>query len=223
MKTLLIINSSGRVTRSITRRLTRRFAERWQAEEGFRVIERDLTSTPPSVVNEAWVAAAFRDPSKRSEADEQALRESEKLIEELEAADAVVIGAPLYNFGMPAQLKAYIDQLVRVGRTFAFDANAAVPYWGLLTPKPVVVVTSAGDGDLQKGGVLQHLNFLEPHLALVLHFVGLGEPQWVRVGYEEFGDDRLKRALGAAERAIDELAEQVLNSQKLSLAATPVS
>ena len=209
MKTLLILNSSGRVTRSITRRLTRRFAERWQSRTESRVIERDLTATPPGVVNEPWIAAAFKDSALWTDVDRTALQQSETLIQELESADAVVIGAPLYNFGMPAQLKAYIDQIIRVGRTFALDPSAPVPYWGLLTPRPVVVVTSAGDGDLQKGGALEHLNFLEPHLTQILSFIGLGEPTWVRVGYEEFGDDRLKRGLQAAELRIDELVDSL--------------
>lgn len=218
MKTLLVIHSSGRATRSITRKLALRFAARWQAREGFRVLERDLTSEPPPVVNEAWIAAAFRDPEKRTDADRLVLQRSENLIRELESADAVVIGVPLYNFGMPAQLKAYIDQIVRVGRTFALDPAAPVPYWGLLPPKPVVVVTSAGDGELQKGGALEHLNFLEPHLTHVLGFIGLGEPTWVRVGYEEFGDDRLKRALSAAEAAVDRLADELSEATNLKTA-----
>lgn len=213
MKTLLIVHASGRITRSITRRLTRRFAERWSAHPGFRVVERDLTASPPPVVNEPWIAAAFRDPAKRTEVDREVLGASDGLIDELNAADAVVIGVPLYNFGMPAQLKAYIDQIVRVGRTFALDPGAPVPYWGLLSPKPVVVVTAAGDGDLLKGGALEHLNFLEPHLTHVLSFVGLGRPQWVRVGYEEFGDDRLARSLKAAEVAVDALAERLVQAE----------
>ncbi len=209
MNNLLVLNSSGRVTRSITRRLTRRFSDHWRLRPGSRVIERDLTATPSPVVNEAWVAAAFRSPAAETEADRAALRHSNELIGELESADAVVIGAPLYNFGMPAQLKAYIDQIVRVGRTFALDPSAPVPYWGLLTPKPVVVITSAGDGALLRGGAQEHLNFMEPHLDHLLEFIGLGRPTWVRVGYEEFGDDRLQRALSAAETIIDDLAARL--------------
>lgn len=219
MKTLLVIQSSGRATRSITRRLTRHFSDRL-ASRDYRVIDRDLTASPPPVVNEAWIGAAFRDPAKRSHHDREALRASDLLIDELMAADVVAIGVPLYNFGMPAQLKAYIDQIVRVGRTFALDPTAAVPYWGLLSPKPVVVVTSAGDGALQRGGALEHLNFLEPHLDQVLSFIGLGQPTWVRVGYEEFGDDRLKRGLSAAEETLDRLADQLAQPEPLLAAKT---
>jgi FMN-dependent NADH-azoreductase len=135
-----------------------------------------------------------------------ALQVSDSLIDELVAADGVVLGAPIYNFGMPAQLKAYFDQIVRIGRTFAFAPGEAEPYRPLLASKPVIVVTAAGDGSMQPGGALYHLNYLEPHLLTVLGFIGLTDATFVRVGYDEFQDDRLKRSLSAAERMIDELA-----------------
>jgi FMN-dependent NADH-azoreductase len=205
--TLLVINSSGRVTRSITRRLTTRFANTWRAchPEGI-VLHRDVGLTPPPVVDEAWIAAAFADAAKRSSAALEALRLSEMLINELEQADVIVVGAPIYNFGMPAQLKAYFDQVVRVGRTFGFSAESEEPYRPLLPPKPVVIVTAAGDGSLFPGGALAHLNSLEPHLRTVLGFIGQTDLTFVRVGYDEFQDDRLARSLAAAEAKIDELA-----------------
>ena len=135
-----------------------------------------------------------------------ALQVSDSLIDELVAADCVVLGTPIYNFGMPAQLKAYFDQVVRVGRTFAFAPGDAEPYRPLLASKPVIVVTAAGDGSMHPGGALYHLNYLEPHLLTVLGFIGLTDTTFVRVGYDEFQDDRLKRSLSAAERTIDELA-----------------
>jgi FMN-dependent NADH-azoreductase len=220
MNPLLVIHSSGRTTRSITRRLTRRFSDLWQAQTGGPVIERDLTASTPPVVNENWIAAAFRNPADRTASDREALRTSDALIEELESAAAVVIGAPLYNFGMPAQLKAYIDQIVLVGRTFALDPSGPVPYYGLLKAKPVVVITSAGDGALLGDGAEARLNFLEPHLNQVLGFIGLGAPTWVRVGYEEFGDDRLKHSLAAAETAVDTLARQLAENV---FAASPLA
>lgn len=207
MKTLLVLNSSGRTLRSITRQLTSRFARVWQAREpDGRVVMRDLTAEPPPVVNESWVAAAFADPAQRTVRDHDVLRVSESLIDELSSASAVVIGAPVYNFGMPAQLKAYLDQVIRVGRTFSFESGSADPYRPLLVERPVVVVTSAGDGALLSGGALAHMNHLEPHLRTALGFIGLGDPTFVRVGYEEFGDDRFRHALAKAEAEVDRLA-----------------
>lgn len=205
--TLLVINSSGRNTRSITRRLTQRFASNWQSHQpGGRVIHRDVGLNPPPPVDEAWIASAFAEAEKRTPAMREALRISDELIDELSAADCVVLGAPVYNFGMPAQLKAYFDQVVRVGRTFAFEPGAAAPYRALLPSKPIVVATAAGDGAVLPGGPMAHLNFLDRHLETLLGFIGLSEVTFVHVGYEEFQDDRLSRSLAAAETAIDALA-----------------
>ena len=205
-KTLLVINSSGRVTRSITRRLTARFTEAWLAQnpEG-RVIQRDLTLQPLPTVNEGWIASSFANPADRTPAMTEALRTSETIIEELIAADAIVFGAPIYNFGMPAQLKAFFDQIVRVGRTFDFTGDPENPYRPLLPEKPVVVVVSAGDGGMHPGGPTAHLNFFEPHLALILGFLGFVDQTFVRVGYEESKEDpRFQQSLTAAEAALDE-------------------
>lgn len=213
MKTLLLIDSSGRVTRSITRRLTERFAARWRevAVDG-EIIRRDVGLAPPPPVDEAWIAAAFGKEAARSPHARDALALSDVLIDELERADAIVLGVPMYNFGVPAQLKAYIDQIVRVGRTFGFEPEAAEPYRPLLVPKPLVVITSAGDGAVHPGGELAHLNFLEPHLEAVFKFIGLVDVTFVRVGYDEYQDGRLKHSLAAAEHAVDELADALARS-----------
>lgn len=210
MPTLLVVNASGRVTRSITRRLTDRFAAAWRTHNpGGAVLHRDVGQRPPPPVDEPWIAAAFADPEGRPPAARAALQASDALIDELDAADALVIGAPVYNFGMPAQLKAWFDQVIRVGRTFDFDASAAEPYRPLLRSKPVVIVTSAGDGSLNPGGALHHLNFLDPHLEVMLGFIGLTDLRFVRVGYDEFQDARLKASIATAEAAVDELAARL--------------
>jgi len=207
MKTLLVIDSSGRRSRSLTRRLTQRFVDTWSAEyPRGTVVRRDVGQTPPPTVNESWIAAAYTNQEERTEAMRDALRWSDQLIDELVAADMVVIGTPIYNFGMPAALKAWVDQVVRVGRTFGFDSSAAEPYRPLLAAKPVVAIVAAGDGSFHPGGANEHLNFLEPHLKSILGFIGLTDVTFVRVGYEEFQDDRLRRSLKAAEDRIDELA-----------------
>lgn len=207
MKTLLVLNSSGRVTRSITRHLTNRFTESWQAANpGNKVICRDLGSNPPPTVNESWIAAAYTPPAERSASAQEALRISETLIEEIVAADVVLLGTPMYNFGMPAQLKAFIDQIIRVGRTFAFTPQDETPYQPLLRSKPVIVVVSTGDAALHPGGPLAHLNFLESHLQTALGFIGLTDIDFVRVGGEEQAGDGFARSLATAETRLDALA-----------------
>lgn len=214
MKTLLVINSSGRVTRSITRQLTTRFENGWKSHRSdAEIISRDVGLNPPPSVNEGWIAAAFEAPEKRTPAMREALALSDTLIDEIIAADAIVLGVPMYNFGMPAALKAYVDQVVRIGRAFDFDASAAEPYRPLLASKPVAAILSAGDGSLHVGGALEHLNFLEPHLQTILGFIGLTEVTFVRAGYDEYQDDRAKRSLAAAESAVDKLLDRLLSAQ----------
>lgn len=220
MKSLLVLNSSGRVTRSITRHLTLRFIEAWRKRlPDAEVVVRDVGLNPPPPVNETWIAGAFADPEKQTPAMRDTMAVSETLIGELFRADAIVIGVPMYNFGMPAQLKAYFDQVVRIGRTFAFDAGAAEPYQPLLNSKPVVVVTSAGDGALHPGGALAHMNHLEPHLKTLLGFIGLTDLSFIRVGYDEFQDERMKRSLAKAEQAVDETVGRLFNCSPETLPA----
>lgn len=207
MKRLLVINASGRQTRSITRHLTARYADHWtRRHPDGEVTVRDVGTYPPPPVNETWIASAFTPVEQRDATMRQALDTSERLLGELEGADEVVIGIPLYNFGMPAQLKAYFDQIIRVNRSFLFDASAPEPYQPLLRDRPVTVAISAGDGELLPGGSMAHLNFLEPHLVTMLNFVGITSVRFVRAGYEEYQDARLATTLSAAEKTIDRYA-----------------
>ena len=108
MNSLLVINASGRVTRSITRHLTARFAAGWTSRlSGAEVLARDIGVDPPPVVDEKWICAEFAAPTERTAEMQQSLALSEVLIDELFKAEVVVLGAPMYNFGMPGQLKAY--------------------------------------------------------------------------------------------------------------------
>ena len=129
MNSLLVINASGRVTRSITRYLTARFAAGWSSRlSGAEVLTRDIGVDPPPAVDEKWICAEFAAPMERTAEMQQSLALSELLIDELFKAEVIVLGAPMYNFGMPGQLKAYVDQIVRVGRTFTFNPVATEPY-----------------------------------------------------------------------------------------------
>ena len=129
MATLLHLDASARPGRSDerpygshTRRLSARFVERWRAARPCdRVVYRDLGASPPAFVSGKWVHAAFTRPEQREPWMREVLAESDALIDELLAADVIVAGVPMYNFGVPAAFKAYIDNIVRVGRTFGFD------------------------------------------------------------------------------------------------------
>ena len=207
MKTVLQINSSARVARSHTRYLVELFITRWRTLRPLDIIiSREIGTRPPPAISEQWIAAAFRPAQERTKGMKELLALSDALVDELTAADLIVLGAPMYNFGMPSQLKAYVDQVIRVGRTFELDtSNQKQPYKPLLTDKRMVVLTSSGDAGYEPGGPNAHMNHLDPHIRTAFGFIGITDIDFVGVGYDEFPDDRIKYSLSAAESAIGKL------------------
>ena len=209
MKTLLHLDASARLSRSHSRRLSARFRDAWQARRpGDRILRRDLGLEAPPPVTEAWIAAAFTRPERRTPEMHRALAVSDALVDELETAEVIFAGVPMYNFGIPAPMKAWIDNIVRVGRTFGFDrSRRGVPYWPLLSGKRLVLLTARGDGGYD--GPLSHMNHVEPHLRTVFGYIGITEVDTVAVEYDEFGDERLEGSLAEAESAVDALAASI--------------
>ncbi|MFC9895776.1 FMN-dependent NADH-azoreductase [Nocardia sp. NPDC127579] len=208
MTTLLQLDASPRGPRSHTRALTEDFVGRWVRQRPeVTVTYRDLGVAPPPHLTEDWIAAAFTEPARRTPRMRADLATSDALVDELIGADVLVLGVPMYNFGIPAMLKAYIDQIVRVGRTFGFDAEAENPYTPLLPAgKRAFVIVSTGDSGYQADGPLTALNQVEPYLRTVLGFIGIDELEFVYVGNDEFGGDRLSESLAAAHDRVAELA-----------------
>ncbi|HEX8421447.1 MAG TPA: NAD(P)H-dependent oxidoreductase [Sphingomonas sp.] len=197
---------------SHTRRLSRRFIDRWsEARPTDIVIYRDVGSEPPRPVSGDWIAAAFCPPERRNGTQNAVLAESDQLTTELLAADLIVIGAPMYNFGVPAQLKAWIDNIVRVGVTFGFDrARAGEPYWPMLpSDKRLVILTARGDYGYDAGGRLAAMNLVEAGLKVPLAYIGVTESDTVAIEYDEFADERLNESIAAAEASIDRLVERL--------------
>ena len=171
---LLQIDSSAR-TNSVTRRLTAKFAEEWRKNHpDGEVIQRDLSATILPQITDDWNATQLEE-SKRTPAHRSYLSTSDELIEELEAADTVVIGAPMYNFTIPSSLKAWIDQIVRLGKTVGYGPNGPQ---GLLARKKVVVITSRG-GAYEKGTAKEAFDFQEPYLRHILGFIGLTDVTFI--------------------------------------------
>ena len=141
----------------------------------------------------------------------EALAESDRLIDELLAADIIVAGVPMYNFGMPAQFKAYIDNIVRVGRTFGFDRNReGVPYWPLVADgKKLVILSSRGDYGYDPGERLEQMNHVEGGVAVPLGYIGITDVHSIAIEYDEFADARLQRSIKAAEERVDELVTRL--------------
>lgn len=201
---------------SHTRRLSQRFIDRWSEFRPRDIVTyRDVGITPPKPVSGDWIAAAFCPPDRRDEAQNAVLAESDRLISELMWADLIVIGAPMYNFGLPAQLKAWIDNIVRVGVTFGFDrSRPGEPYWPMLPPgKRLVILTARGDYGYDEGGRLASMNLVEVGLKVPMAYIGLHDSNTVAIEYDEFADKRLKASIVAAETAVDHLVGRLLSNR----------
>ncbi len=209
MSTLLHIDASARVDRSISRSLSNKFIDTWRAARpGDTVIRRDLAANPPGFVTEDWIDACFTPEEDRTATQRAVLKESDELIAELEAAELVVLGTPMYNYGMPAVLKAWVDQVIRVGKTFSFDlARGDYPLEPILGCKILVGLTSRGEFGFAPGAIREHMNFLDGHIEAVAHYLGLEERHFVHVEYQEFGDNRHDRSCRDGETNTVALAE----------------
>ena len=219
MTTILHLDASARSGRSgidphgsHTRRLSARFVEQWQQRcPEVRVIYRDVGQNPPPPVTGAWIHAAFTPQAQRESWMHDTLRVSDALVDELLAADVIVAGVPMYNFGPPAQFKAWIDNIVRVGRTFGFDRKrSGEPYWPMLADmdKRVVLLSARGDYGYESGK-MHGKNHVEPAILTALAYLGISQSHTIAVEYDEFADERLAQSLADAEAVVDRLVEEL--------------
>lgn len=216
--TLLHVDASARATRSLTRRLSRRFVEAWAAANPRgTIVTRDLAAEPPPHLDEAWIGAAFTTAETRTEAQRRALAYSDRALAEVRAADVIVLGAPMYNYGMPSTLKAWFDHLVRVDETFSFDlARGDWPIEPLLDGKRLVVLSARGEFGFGAGGVRAGMNHLDPHLRTLAPFLGVRADaiDLVAIEYQEFEDARFAASVAAAEAAVDDLVRRLSASAR---------
>ena len=165
MQTILSVQSSARVDGSYSRKLSARLIEKLlAANPGAKLVERDVSRDMPHI-DDAWLAANWTPAADRSDAQNAALAMSDTLIAELEAADAIVLGIPMYNFSVPAALKAWIDQVARAGRTFRYTDNGLV---GLLEGKKAYVVITSGGVPIGSS-----YDFTSAYVKHVLGFIGI--------------------------------------------------
>ena len=181
---LLRIDSSAR-RNSVSRQLTGKFVETWQNEnpEG-EVIERDLATTHLPLITDEWMLASHSDPASLTPAQRETLSVSDALVEELLAADTIVIGAPMYNLTVSAPLKGWIDQIVRLGRTVLYGPNGPD---GVLKGKRVVVLTSRG-GAFRPGTPTAQYDHQEPYLRHILGFIGLTDVTFIHAENQKPGE-----------------------------------
>lgn len=177
MPHLLHLDSSARDEGSVTRRLSAEYVAAWKTRHPQGTVTyRDLAEDTPGFVTPEWITAAFGPAEAQNDRTAAARKASEALIRELEEADAVVLGVPVYNFGVPAVFKAWIDRVMLAGRTFAFDENGPR---GLLTGKKVIVVRASGsDFDDPFWAPLDHH---APYIRGVLGFMGITDVDIVGV------------------------------------------
>ena len=179
MATLLKIDSSPMGERSVSRKLTAEFAKTWlKAHPGGTVISRDLTTLDTPVVDGGWVAAAYTPEGARTAEQKDALAVSDLLIAELQKADEYVVGVPMHNFSVPSTLKLWIDQVVRVGKTFAYTAAGRN---GLLAGKKATLLIASG-GAYEQGSAAEALNFVTPYLRTVFGFMGVTDVNIIAAG-----------------------------------------
>jgi FMN-dependent NADH-azoreductase len=162
---------------------------------------RDLIADPPGLVD-----AAFSNAVLRAGGASDAFRQSESLIQELEAADAVVIATPMHNYTVPAVLKAWIDQVVRIHRSFVSTPAGKV---GSLHDRPVFVVIASGgwfSGPSPTGAPAQP-DFLTPYLRAILNTIGLRTIHFLTLEGVTRGPAMLERAVSSARQALDRALE----------------
>lgn len=167
MKTInniLRIDASARMEGSVTRDLASKTIDQLASHSAVRVVTRDLTQTLP-FIDEAWVGANFTPADQRTEDQKAKLSLSDSLVEEIKMADSLVIGLPVYNFGIPAALKAWVDLIARARLTFRYTENGPE---GLLKDKRAIVLVASGGTPMGSDG-----DFATPYLRHALNFIGI--------------------------------------------------
>ncbi|MBD2261302.1 FMN-dependent NADH-azoreductase [Pseudanabaena sp. FACHB-2040] len=202
MASILHIDSSPRGERSKSRKLAKKFIDAWQdLHPDDVIIYRDLRQTPVPHVTEDWIAASFIAPEALTSEMAELLKFSDELVDEFLAADRCVFSVPMYNFSIPSNFKAYIDQVVRVGRTF-MEENGQVK--GLANGKKVLFITSRGV-EFEAGSPYEGWDSQEPALRYAFQYMGVTDIQFIHANGLDMGDEARKRGLDEAKSKIQEL------------------
>ena len=184
---VLRIDASGRQSGSSTRRLLDDLCEALSMRhDDIALTRRDLAEPLPHV-DDAWIGANLTAPEERTVAQREALSLSDSLVEELRDADAIVIGVPIYNFGVPAALKAWVDLIARARLTFRYTENGPV---GLLEGKKAYLVVASGGV-----GIDSEVDFATPYMRQALAFVGIDDVEVIAADRQNMrGDEAMSEA-----------------------------
>jgi FMN-dependent NADH-azoreductase len=218
MCTLLHVDSSVRAANnpnpdhdSISKSIALRFVDTWQQNRPKdEYIYRDVGVNPPDFITQDWIGAVFTSEEKRNPAQKERLALSDELIAEVAAADVILISSPMYNYGMPAQLKAWFDQIVRINKTFDFDLSRGdFPLQPLLSGKTLIIVTSSGEFGFEKGGIREDSGHLAPHLRTLSKYLGVHTMYEIASEYQEFGDERHRISVANAKDRAERIASEL--------------
>ncbi len=201
MTTILHLNSSVRSAGSVSRQLTAEFIEKLKAAHpGAKIIERDLAAQPVPHLSEAMMGAFFTPAEQRSAEQASLVKLSDELVAELQSADVIVVGAPMYNFSVSSTLKSWIDHVARAGVTFKYTETGPV---GLVTGKKFYIFTSRGG--VYSTGPAKALDFHETYLRGVLGFLGITDVNFVHSEGLAMGEEAVNSALAGSRSAMDAL------------------
>jgi FMN-dependent NADH-azoreductase len=204
MTKALILDSAVTGEASVSRKLTAEFAAQLKRRDpSARIVTRDLGADPiPHLLPET--VAGIR-ATATTEAEKAALALSDELVDELRDIDLLVIGAPMYNFGIASGLKTWFDYILRAGVTFRYTENGPV---GLLPVKKAVVIETRGG--LYSEGPAAAMDSQEPHLRTLLGFMGISDVTFIRAEKLGFGPDAVKEAVDGAIAALNVCADKEL-------------
>jgi FMN-dependent NADH-azoreductase len=203
MPTVLVVTASPRGDRSVSRALSSFFAQEWaERHPDDTILLRDIGHHPVPHVTEPWVVGAFAPGDQQTDDSKAAIAVSDQLVDEFLAADRFIFAVPMHNFNIPSTFKAYIDQIVRPGRTFAVGPNG---YEGLVKDKKALFITTSG-GAYPPGTAMGARNFQEPYLRSVFAFIGVTEVQFIAAENMNQGEDTARQSRERAETALKELA-----------------
>lgn len=196
-KNILHIDSSPLGGNSVSRKLTAKIvAELTAKHPDSKVVTRDLAANPVPHLDAGTIGAMFTPADQRNDASKNAIQLSEDAVEEVLAADVIVIGAPMWNFGVPSVLKAWIDHVARAGRTFRYNAQGQIE--SLVPPNKKVIIVSSRGG-IYSDGPMKAMDHQESYLTAVLGFIGLHDVSFVRAEGVAMGDEAKQNAFAVAE------------------------
>ena len=206
MACILHIDSSPRGERSMSRTLSNEFIRTWKDSHPDDTIQyRDLGHNPVPHVDENWIAAAFTPPETHTPELKAAIKISDDLIEEFLRSDRYIFGIPMYNLNVPSTFKAYIDQIVRVNRTFLMDENGA--YSGLVDSSKKMLVIASRGGSFKPGTPAEAYDFQEPYLRGIFGFIGITDLTFIYAENMNQGEELKAQSLADARAKIQELVK----------------